>query len=549
MSKARKINFKTETTYEGRDGLVYARVSSKRQEREGSGLLTQEGRCKQELAYNKVPYDRSFYDSYTGGGDFMKRPAMKELLAYLDARPHKKYVVIFDDLKRFARDVEFHFKLKSAFRARDVMLKCLNYNFDESPEGQFAELIMAGQAELERKQNTRQVIQKHKERLEMGYWAFGSKRGYKMTKHPIHKHISIPVEPDATYLKEAIQGFLEGTFVHKVDACSYLVEKGFWSKQKPERYIDKFSQILTDPFYAGFIEYPQWEISRRQGHHEGIVSPDVFEAVQKRLNQECRGKRVRRDVSKEFPLRGLLVCSECKGHLTGAFSKGRGGEYAYYFCQDQSCSEFRNSIPKHTIESNYDLVLKNSSLKIEIENVLQVIFERMWGKQVDHFKYQMKESEKLKAEKEGEIKELTNLLIKAKKSSVKQIYEKQIEALADEIEELSLASFDLSDLKVPYRTALDKSILLLKNPYTVWHSVDVREKQRLFFFIFDEKLPYSRMAGYRTDKIPSAIRLFEEFVVTNSQQVEMAGIEPASESGTQDVSTVRRRSFDLKSMS
>jgi len=80
----------------------------------------------------------------------MKRPAMKKMLEYIDAHPHKKYVVVFDDLSRFARDVFFHIKLRAEFRKRDVILRCLNYNFDESEEGEFAELIFAGKAELDR---------------------------------------------------------------------------------------------------------------------------------------------------------------------------------------------------------------------------------------------------------------------------------------------------------------------------------------------------------------------------------------------------------------
>jgi predicted site-specific integrase-resolvase len=92
--------------YEGRVGLVYARVSSKRQETDGSGLQSQEGRCMDFLKRNSVDYQKSFLDSYSGGGDFMNRPAMKELLAYIDKNIHKKYVVVFDDLARFARDVE-----------------------------------------------------------------------------------------------------------------------------------------------------------------------------------------------------------------------------------------------------------------------------------------------------------------------------------------------------------------------------------------------------------------------------------------------------------
>jgi len=228
MSKARKItNEKTIplNPYEGREGLVYARVSSIRQTTEGSGLQSQEGRCVSELKNLNVPYLKTFQDSFTGGGDFMNRPAMRELLEYIDARPHKKFAVIFDDISRFARDVFFHIKLRAEFRKRDVILRCLNYNFDESEEGEFAELIFAGKAELDRKQNRRQVIQKQKARLELGYWSFGSKRGYQIIRSPEHGTMSVPIESEAKILREALEGFATGTFVRKIDVCKFLVEK------------------------------------------------------------------------------------------------------------------------------------------------------------------------------------------------------------------------------------------------------------------------------------------------------------------------------------
>src|ERR1035437_3927265 len=127
MSKGKIQNFNsnTENPYEGREGLVYARVSSKRQETEGSGLESQEGRCVNELKILNVPYIKTFPDSFSGGGDFMKRPAMREMLSYVDAHPHKKFVIVFDDLKRFARDTKFHFDLRTALKARNILPKCL----------------------------------------------------------------------------------------------------------------------------------------------------------------------------------------------------------------------------------------------------------------------------------------------------------------------------------------------------------------------------------------------------------------------------------------
>ena len=229
--KKKKENQPPANPYEDREGLVYARVSSKRQEIEGSGLESQELRCMKDLKTIMVDYKKSFQDSFTGGGDFMKRPAMKEMIEYIDARPHKKFVVVFDDLKRFARDVEFHIKLRATFRARDVQLRCLNYNFDESPEGYFAEIVMAAAGQLERGQNQKQVVQKMKARLELGYWPFGGKKGYQIVKDPLHGKLAVPYKKEAGPLKEALEGFATGVFVRKIDACRFLVSKKFWSKQ------------------------------------------------------------------------------------------------------------------------------------------------------------------------------------------------------------------------------------------------------------------------------------------------------------------------------
>ena len=84
-----------------------------------------------------------------------------------------------------------------------------------------------------------------------------------------------------------------------------------------------------------------------------------------------------------------------------------------------------------------------------------------------------------------------------------------------------------ADLKIPYRTALNKSIGLLRSPYFAWKKLGLVEQHRLFYFIFTEKLEYAEKEGYRTDKLPSAVRLFEDFVNQNPLDVEMAGVEPA----------------------
>ena len=518
---------KAVTPNQGVHALIYCRVSSDRQAVEGHGLDSQEHRCRELATRRGHEVEKVFHDSFTGGGNFMERPAMRSLIEYVDAHPHRKYAVIFDDLKRFARDTIFHWSLRSAFKARDITPLCLNYNFDESPEGKFVETIFAAQNQLEREQNKRQVTQKQKARLEAGYWSFGSKTGYTMVKDPVHGKLATPTKEALKILKPAIEDFATGKLMRKINVCRYVVERGFWKKQSPERYIDKITAILTDPFYAGDIQYPTWEVSRRKGHHQGIISLETFEAVQKRLKNEGLGKRIRIDTSSDFEQRGLIVCDGCQRHLTAAWSKGRKQKHAYYFCQNKDCEYYRKSILRKDIVDRFNAVLKETHLKSDVEKVVKAVFDKVWDYEVKNINYQEVVSELQIKALQDDIRQFTARAGAAKSEQVRDGYEIQLGETAAKLKALQeRPKVSEKDLATPYRTALDKATGLLKSPYAVWKKLDTHDKHELFYFIFDAKLPYNLKMGYRTDKIQSYTRLFEDFVGQNTLDVEMRGIEP-----------------------
>src|SRR6056297_3873315 len=190
--------------------VIYCRVSSTRQKTEGGGLDSQEHRCRQYAAAQGYEVEVVFPDDASGGGDFINRPGMVALLSYLDAQPDKEYVVIFDDLKRFARDTEFHIKLRREFLTRGAKIECLNFKLDDTPEGRFVETIFAAQGELERQQNRRQTIQKMKARVEKGYWVFQPPIGYRFGKTAEHGKLLVPHEPHASIIREALEGYAVG---------------------------------------------------------------------------------------------------------------------------------------------------------------------------------------------------------------------------------------------------------------------------------------------------------------------------------------------------
>jgi DNA invertase Pin-like site-specific DNA recombinase len=244
--------------------IIYCRVSSTKQKTEGSGLDSQEHRCRQYAAQHGYEVEAVFPDDASGGGDFMKRPGMVALLTYLDVQPGKPYVVIFDDLKRFARDIEFHMKLRKEFDRRGATLECLNFRLENSPQGKFFERLAALTGELEREQNSLQVVQKSKARLERGYSIVSRPPvGYRYERDRIHGKIFVRDEPLASIAQEALEGFASGRFSSQAEVKRFLEGQPAFPKDLPNGGIRHFkvTRLLTRVAYAGYIESPGYQVS------------------------------------------------------------------------------------------------------------------------------------------------------------------------------------------------------------------------------------------------------------------------------------------------
>lgn len=219
----------------GTCAVIYCRVSSTKQKTEGSGLESQEHRCRQYAEARGFEVEAVFPDDASGGGDFMKRPGMVNLLRYIDAQPDKNYVVIFDDLKRFARDTEFHIKLRREFQQRDARIECLNFKLDDTPEGKFVETIFAAQGELEREQNRRQVIQKMKARVEKGYYVFHPPIGYRYEKDRTHGKLLGPQRTCCVHRRRGAGGLCEWSVPFTGRSKALPRSQAGFSEERPER--------------------------------------------------------------------------------------------------------------------------------------------------------------------------------------------------------------------------------------------------------------------------------------------------------------------------
>jgi site-specific DNA recombinase len=100
-----------------------------------------------------------------------------------------------------------------------------------------------------------------------------------------------------------VQRFLEKS-VH----YPHIHKKG---RVHPSRVKDR----LTCLTYAGYVEKQDLGVSARKGKHEGLVSLETFEKIQKRLTETVKVP-ARKDIHTDFPLRGFILCDDCGRPLT-----------------------------------------------------------------------------------------------------------------------------------------------------------------------------------------------------------------------------------------
>ncbi|MCK4944890.1 MAG: recombinase family protein, partial [Alphaproteobacteria bacterium] len=413
------------------NALIYCRVSSKKQLK-GSGLDSQEHRCRQHAKLRRYPVEATFLDNVSGGLDLIERPAMQDLFHYLDthANSNKRYIVIFDDHKRFARQTEVHLKLRRELDAHGVRVEYLNFTIEDSPEGTFIDTMLAAQSQLEREQIGRQTKQKTKARLEKGFWTFRAPVGYKYVQSKYGGKNLVKDEPLAGIVKEALEGFASGRFVTQTEMKRFLEANPHYPKDMPNGEIraQTIIRLMSKVLYAGYVEAPSFNVSRRKGKHEGLISLETFEKIQTRRNENAYVP-ARKDIHKDFILRGAVVCGSCNSPLTAGWSKGKYKKYPYYFCRKKGCTEYGKTVPRAKLEEDFENILKELQPTKGLFQIAFAMFKDAWNAQMQKTVSIAKTFKQDAFKVEKEIGQLIKHVMDTTSPRVIQAYEDRIDEL------------------------------------------------------------------------------------------------------------------------
>ena len=304
-----------------RKAVAYARVSTKEQEKEGFSIEAQQRLMAGYAQANGIVVVSEFVDVETAKQS--GRTNFEEMIRYLKKHRDIKAILVekTDRLYRNFRDwvtldefeVELHLVKEGTVISRD----------SRSSE-KFVHAIKVVMAKNYIDNLSEEARKGMAEKAQQGFWPTSAPMGYLNTRSAEGKKI---IEVDTTrapIVRKLFEWYVTGNYsigqLRQMARAEGLVSR----VTSGPVGIAQIHNILRNRLYTG--EY-EWNGCVIKGRHEPIVSYDLWERVQLRL--EDRGNRKTRRGPRGFAFSGLMTCGHCGCAMVGEMKKGK---YIYYHC-------------------------------------------------------------------------------------------------------------------------------------------------------------------------------------------------------------------------
>jgi len=306
------------------------RVSTKEQT-ENLSLPTQLRACEEYC--RREGYE--VLQRFTEQGESAKttdRTELQRLLNYCRTHKGKVHFVVVYNITRFAREKYDHFALRALLKSLGISLRSATEPIDDTSTGKLMEGVLAAFAQFDNDVRSDRTRAGMRAALEQGRWTFIPPLGY--LNAPKWSGKSLVPDPErASQVTRAFEDFATGRFT-KDEVLDAVTRLGLRTRKGLALNPQSFGRMLTNRLYAGFIDVPEFGVSRR-GDFDPLVSEDTFDRVQAISQQRVPVTAPHQRGRADFPLKGLVRCATCGKTLTASWSKGRNGRYPYYHCWRQ----------------------------------------------------------------------------------------------------------------------------------------------------------------------------------------------------------------------
>jgi site-specific DNA recombinase len=301
--------------------VIYARVSTKEQEKEGFSIPAQMKLLKEYAAANGFAVAQEYIDIETAKQT--GRAAFGEMVAYLKAHPSVRVMLaektdrLYRNLKDWVTidelDVEMHFPKEGVVLSRE------SRSSEKFMHG--IKVLMAKNYIDNLSEEARKGMQ---EKAEQGIWPTKTPLGYRNITGPDGKKIIATDRTLSPIVARLFEWYARGDISLKEAARKAHAAGLTYPKSGAKVPVSTVHTILRNRLYTGWFE---WNGKLIQGKHEALVPVELWERVQGVLDGRFakKGKRGRHD----FAFSGLIACHACGCAVVGEIKKQR---YVYYHC-------------------------------------------------------------------------------------------------------------------------------------------------------------------------------------------------------------------------
>lgn len=319
---------RNEDTQKGtRRAVVYARVSSTEQEKEGYSIPAQLKLLNQYAMDNKLKVIQEYVDVETAKQ--AGRTSFNNMVAFLkneckigkatDSYP----VVLVEKTDRLYRNI------KDWVTLDDIPLEVhyVKENIIMSPESKSSEKFMHGIKVLMAKNYVDNLSEETKkgmmEKASQGIWPSCAPIGYLNVECGGKRFIQ-PDPKQSILIARLFEWYSTGNYsLHEVTRKAR--EEGLaYHKSGDTVQKSLVYKILNNPIYYGDFD---WAGKHYHGTHEPIVSKELWDQVQRTLVD--KGFRRTRVQKHAWPFQGLVSCGHCGCALVAELKKSK---YVYYHC-------------------------------------------------------------------------------------------------------------------------------------------------------------------------------------------------------------------------
>ena len=329
MPKTQQSRLPSSITHMPR-ALIYARVSSKEQDREGFSIDAQLKLLRTYAEENGIRVIEEYVDVETA--KVTGRTRFTAMVGYIRRHPTVNTILVekTDRLYRNLRDWvtidEF-----------DIDVHLVKEGVVLSQDSRSSEKFMHGIKVLMAKNYIDNLSEEARkgmiEKAEQGIWPTQAPLGYRNVVGPNGKKI-IEVDPIAgPTVTHLFEWYSTGLYSLKEVSKKVRAAGLVYRKSLKPVALTTVNKMLRSRIYTGEFE---WLGKRYQGTHEPLISVELWERVQGILD----GRHTKRStgVEKDFLFSGLIHCGHCGCLLVGDIKKQK---YIYYRCSHakQKCPE------------------------------------------------------------------------------------------------------------------------------------------------------------------------------------------------------------------